>query len=882
MSKHADYPRFWGKQRGAIEGGATWHAAAYHCLDVAASAQALLETNGLLRHRLAELLKIPERQVIDLMTFWMALHDIGKFSAPFHSQVEDLWLSEMGDRSTVSATPRHGEAGFLLWHKALAADLTAWLPDGRRLVPLARAVFGHHGAPVAEHLPTTVTQVYRPYGLASARDFACACAELILSEPIRIDQERLIRASFAIAGVAVMADWVGSSQAFLYRNEPMPLTVYWSEYALVSARFAVREFGLIPCPSAPERNLVQLMGDKGFSNPTPMQQWASDVPLSMRPTLYVIEDSTGAGKTEAALILAHRLIAAERASGVYFALPTMATANGLYGRLAKAYLNLFAKGSRPSLVLAHAARDLDPRFTESLFYESDAPNGAEVECSAWIADNRRRSFLAQVGVGTVDQALLSVLPSRFQSIRLAGLLQRVLVVDEAHAYDAYMGLEIEHLLRAHAQLGGSAVVLSATLPQETRKLLVAAYDGVIRKTSNDYPLATWVTPRTTATQTPVDPRGINIRQVPVQFVHSIETGDELAVDAARRGQAVLRIRNSVADAFDTYNQLSPQHDGVELFHARYAQIDRQKRESEVLARYGRNSEPQDRDGWLLVATQVVEQSLDLDFDLIVSDIAPVDFLIQRSGRLWRHLRADRHPSARQQFVVVSPEPVDEPTRHWLPRAFAPTARVYQDITSLWLTARTLTAAGRIDAPGGLRPLIEAVYGVQARAKLPKGIEQASLEARAAANVDRGTALARLLPLQNGYAPGQVWDDDEAAQTRLSEPTRTWRLASIINGRLVPWASLWTDERNYRRLWALSQITTRNYQLAEPDHTDNDRPLVDVELLRWKPWEREQYRLLVLRPNGSDEWQAAGFGSSRRSPPIKRKVTYTREAGLQLK
>ena len=159
--------------------------------------------------------------------------------------------------------------------------------------------------------------------------------------------------------------------------------MYWTKYALLSARFALREFGLIPCPSAPERNLVQLMGDEGFANLTPMQQWASSVPLIKRPTLYVIEDSTGAGKTEAALILAHRLMVAERASGIYFALPTMATANALYGRLAKAYLNLFTKGSRPSLVLAHAARDLDRRFTESLFYESDAPNGADSASWSW-------------------------------------------------------------------------------------------------------------------------------------------------------------------------------------------------------------------------------------------------------------------------------------------------------------------------------------------------------------------------------------------------------------------------------------------------------------------------------------------------------------------
>jgi CRISPR-associated endonuclease/helicase Cas3 len=324
-SKHPSYLRFWGKQRGAIEGGANWHAAAYHCLDVAASARALLEVNDLLRRQLAELLAIPDRQVVDLLTFWMALHDVGKFSAPFSAQIEDLWLPGMGERATVPDTPRHGEAGFLLWEKVVAADITSWFPDGRRLVPLARAVFGHHGKPVAERLPTTVMQVYRRFGLEAARDFVRDAGVLFLSAPIRLEQERLVRSSFAVAGVAVMADWVGSSPAFAYRNEPMPLATYWNNYALQTARFAVREFGLVPCTSAPERSLVQLMGDERFNDLTPMQQWASKVSLTNAPTLYIVEDSTGAGKTETALILAHRLFASGRASGAYFALPTMAT-----------------------------------------------------------------------------------------------------------------------------------------------------------------------------------------------------------------------------------------------------------------------------------------------------------------------------------------------------------------------------------------------------------------------------------------------------------------------------------------------------------------------------------------------------------------------------
>jgi CRISPR-associated endonuclease/helicase Cas3 len=460
-------------------------------------------------------------------------------------------------------------------------------------------------------------------------------------------------------------------------------------------------------------------------------------------------------------------------------------------------------------------------------------------------------------------------------------MQRVLIIDEAHAYDAYMGQEIEHLLRAHAQLGGSAIVLSATLPQETRKRLMAAYGGRMEVASNDYPLATWATPSAPVVQTPIDPRQMNVRQVPVRLVQTVEEGDALALNAARQGQAVLRIRNTVGDALETYDQLSRQHPRVELFHARYAQIDRQQREKEVLARYGLNSGPQQRLGWLLVATQVVEQSLDLDFDFIVSDIAPVDLLIQRAGRLWRHTRPDRAPSARQQLVVVTPDPVADPTANWLPSAFGRTARVYQDVTSLWLTAGALATAGMIEAPSGLRPLIEAVYGGAARSNLPKGIVMASNTAKQMANVDRGIAIGRLLPLQNGYAPAQMWEEDDGAQTRLSDPTRTWRLASVVNGRLLPWASLWTDEREFRRLWALSQVVVRTDQFDEAQVAGDSQQILDAELARWKPWEREQYKLLLLKESGTGIWFARVQSGGRRRAPVNRNVRYTRETGLQL-
>src|SRR5262249_9039299 len=155
--------------------------------------------------------------------------------------------------------------------------------------------------------------------------------------------------------------------------------------------------------------------------------------------LAIIEDVTGSGKSEAALIFAARLLSGGRADGLYFALPTMATANAMYDRLAASYRRLFADGSTPSLVLAHGKRRLHNGFADSILESEERQpqpydEDAVAACAMWIADDRRKAFLAHVGIGTVDQALLGVLPSRHQSLRLWGLSDRVLVIDEAHAY----------------------------------------------------------------------------------------------------------------------------------------------------------------------------------------------------------------------------------------------------------------------------------------------------------------------------------------------------------------------------------------------------------------------------------------------------------------
>ncbi|HAO1991548.1 TPA: CRISPR-associated helicase/endonuclease Cas3, partial [Escherichia coli] len=188
-----------------------------------------------------------------------------------------------------------------------------------------------------------------------------------------------------------------------------------------------------------------------------------------------------AGKTEAALILAHRLIAAGKAQGLFFGLPTMATANAMYDRLVKTWLAFYSPESRPSLVLAHSARTLMDRFNESL-WSGDLVGSEEPDeqtfsqgCAAWFADSNKKALLAEIGVGTLDQAMMAVMPFKHNNLRLLGLSNKILLADEIHACDAYMSCILEGLIERQARGGNSVILLSATLSQQQRDKLVAAF-----------------------------------------------------------------------------------------------------------------------------------------------------------------------------------------------------------------------------------------------------------------------------------------------------------------------------------------------------------------------------------------------------------------------
>lgn len=850
---------FWGKARANQTEGNRFHPLVAHSLDVAAVAV-------LLARRLAP--AVDPR----MLGFLVSLHDIGKFSRPFQGKVPEHWPADaLGPYvpAAIAAGPPHDAVGAFILSHALADRFSALLPAGTRRLPgwkrsdmlhLWQALAGHHGRPppIEHALPVNV---FCPACEAAAGCFIDLMQSVFQPLPwMRPAEQDVPLLSWRLAGLTTLADWIGSRQAWFpyvaMSDVADPSRYFWGR-ALPQAAAALAAAGLAGASAAPFAGLRRLF--PVIEQPTPVQQWAETVVLPDGPVLAVIEDITGSGKTEAALTLAHRLLTLRRADGVYLALPTMATANAMFGRLRGAYRGMFASDSHPSLALAHGRAGLNADFVAAI--EGDGSRGirdrnpadepAEAQCTAWLAHDRRRALLAHVGVGTLDQALLAILPVRHAPLRLHGIAGKVLIVDEVHAFDPYVRHELATLLRFHAALGGSAILLSATLPDRLRRQLVDAFrDGLGAPAAvlaqQVYPLATIAGARA-VTETHCQPRAGLPRRVAVTRFPDDAAAVVRVAAAARAGAAVAWVRNTVDDAIQAVALLRQQ--GIEplLFHARFAMADRLAIEQTVLQRFG----PGDRPGrpGVLVATQVVEQSLDIDFDLMVTDLAPADLLIQRAGRLWRHDRPLPRCVAGPELLVVSPEPVDDPPAHWIKAALPGTAAVYRDHALLWRSARTVFGRGAITTPEDMRPIIEAVFERESEGAVPPGLAASDQAAEGKMHADIGLSAQNVLDLRKGYAiDAGLWAPDIDTPTRLEDrPHVTLRLACLRDGVIVPYAG----DADPLLAWAQSEVSVAQYRIVSCPVPPELEAAAEAARAQWGRWERDSpvVMLALLCPAG---------------------------------
>ena len=803
------------------------HPTLWHMLDVGAVATCLMAHRSLTGSDASD----------QAAAFLVTLHDLGKFSASFRAML----------RGQPYRGLRHWQHSYRLLrdHDGVLGKVIGATPGLRKM--LYTAVAGHHGGPPA-HLDNRKhkDQAAQIGAEASrvAREAIEAVAPLFPKASLGgITESEACRLSWVLSGLTVQADWIGSNpEWFPPQQAGTPVASYWHQ-ALSRADTAISEAELHrarPMPNGAAHVLTHA------ALPRPMQAAVADIDLPDGPVMGLIEDTTGSGKTEAALILAARMMAGGKGDGFFFALPTMATSNAMLERLESIAPRLFE--GRPSLALTHGRAKMNDLFRSIRGRDGSDPGGGP-SCGAWLADDRRRILLADIGVGTIDQALMAVLPTRFNTLRLRALSGHILIVDEAHEFDPYMEAQLRRLLQFHALLGGSAIVMTATLPLGMRAGYANAFQrGLGIRRSRDvmgdaYPMLTVVGREIDSVRPQPAPEAR--RDVAVHRLTDAVAAVRLLRTGVERGAACAWIRNSVGGAIESATALRQAGIETDLLHARFTVADRLTHEAVVQGRFGRDGVG--RAGRVVVATQVIEASLDLDFDLMVSDLAPVGALIQRTGRLWRHM--DRRPVAGRPLTgptlhVLAPDPYRVDDANWLRNLLGSGALVYpQDVQ--WRTAKALFDRGVIQVPSGLRDLIEAVHGEDAP-EVPEALRGAEIETMGRQMSEAQQALNQVLDADDAYDQPQMQRvfDDERYPTRLGIPQVTLRLAREReeDGGLVPWAG----ERPLG--WQLSEVLVSATRYRKLQGVDQDRPAITAVREAWPDWTRKS---VLVAPVGKD-------------------------------
>lgn len=911
-----NYFKYWGKAKTDLDGSdESYHLLAYHSLDVAAVGQVLLDKHPTLSGQLSKLAGIEEGIFKQWAVFFLSLHDVGKFADSFQNLAPDVLETLQQRTSENEYSVRHDSLGYLLWNEVLTEYFVELgimpvkrgkrggsSPEQEAINSWMGAVTGHHGEP-----PKNIQRASNQYfdddlDFPAVNEYVSDAYDLFCENKCfpSCDKEKLELASWWLAGFAVLCDWLGSNKEYFpYRTDEMTLKEYWT-ISTTQAEKAVAKTGLlgaIPTTKLTLQQIIQASGNEIIES-TPLQEMAQNTPLQNSAHLFILEDVTGAGKTEAAVILAHRLMQQENINGVYFALPTMATANAMYSRMSDAYQNFYESGSKPSLVLAHGASQLSEKFSESIIPKTttskldngDGTETAEAHCNLWLADNRKKSLLADIGVGTIDQALLAILPSRHQSLRLLGLLNKVLIVDEVHACDAYMHELLCALLKAHAASGGSAILLSATLPKSQRQKLVNAYaegkkwqrPSLLKTGLNDYPLMTSFNKQGIQEQV-VETRESVKRTVEVKLIHTQNEIEALFTEVVKNGGCACWIRNTVVDAresFDWLKKLHPDWD-IDLFHARFAMGDRLDIENRVLDNFGKNSTAEKRKGKILIATQVVEQSLDADWDEMVTDLVPVDMVIQRAGRLCRHARdksGSRINEADQRGQAVlhiySPRLEAEPSKDWYADFFSKAQYIYENHGQLWLTAKLLQKRGQFQMPEDARSLIEGVYGEEAESIIPEALMGRVLEAEGTGKAEASLAKSNALNVDIGYSndAANQWWDEARTPTRLGEDSIILYLARWQNGKLSPW------RKEKSHAWSYSSVSARTYWVSE-EATTTDIPQDLLEECKSSLPAKGKWGVLIpLREKENGLWEGCALNETGENVTVQ----YTSASGLLVK
>lgn len=710
-----------------------------HCLDVGAALEAVLPV-WLPSLAAAARRALTEQDIARLIVL-AALHDAGKANRGFQARIDPTVKQPVGHTGPVAALLRHSGLRQSPAAKSLFEVMIGWGAEQH-----IAAVMAHHGRPLAEFhadaakLTDSWTGHVGHWMPQGGDDPTVAVVGLIDALRTRwplaweagpkLPDAHCFVALFA--GLVTLADWLGSDTTRFPIEGP-----YGADrdaWRAAQAREAAVARGFTPLDTPPA-GFEALFGNAPYA----FQAEAAAADLG---AVALIEAETGSGKTEAALWRWVEMRRRGEVDGLFFALPTRSAAVQLHARVNKAIKALWGKEAPPAVLAVPGylwAGDAQGQALPGYAVRWDRGEPGGAEDTRWAAERANRFLAARVAVGTIDQALLAALPVKHALFRASVLARSLLVVDEVHASDAYMTGLLERLLDQHVAVGGRALLLSATLGAAARaKLLKTPVASLAEAEALPYPALSGVgsSPRAAVAS------GGTQKHVHVETAGLIADHDAIAaraVAAARAGAAVLLVRNSVAGAVavaQAVAALAPDlafrvNDVATLHHGRFAATDRQLLDEAVEKAFGKGRRAAGR---VLVGTQTLEQSLDIDADFLITDLAPMDVLLQRIGRLHRHARDDRGAFGQAQVLVLRPEERD--LTPWLEsrrRERHGLGHVYPNLIQLEATLRLLEKRPDIAIPRDNRLLVE-------RALHPDALKPI-MEAGGAAWINHGHTLA---------------------------------------------------------------------------------------------------------------------------------------------
>nr|WP_321510302.1 CRISPR-associated helicase Cas3' [uncultured Celeribacter sp.] len=644
----------WGKAD--AQTGMTHHLA-HHSADVAATLVALLDLPKIRKNANRSAGFALTYEQISCLGALSFLHDIGKLAPAFqikalsprqarkardHLRCGWKWLMQDDDPSQIL----DGNAPFIVgWE-----SIETWF----------KVLYAHHGRPV----PCT-PESWAQDAFAPMPGYDWKAGEALMGRAmrswfpeIRSHAPPPPTPAFAhfFAGLLALADWIGSDRTafpFVATFDPG----YW-EKARTRANKRLKEIGLDTHNSALAGPASwPLLSD--HPNARPAQDAVAQAPLSEQ--LVILEAETGAGKTEAALWRFAQLYEIGAVDSLYFAVPTRAAARQLQSRVNTALERMF-KAPTPEAILAIPGQTMSgeahgirlPEF--AVKWDDDI--GAEGRAKRWAAEHATRFLAAQIAVGTVDQVMMAGLMVKHAHLRGSALSRSLLVIDEVHASDAWMTEIQRAVLRDHMALGGHALLMSATLGAVARSAWMGTTLPSLKEAeATPYP-AVWT--KGTCVSVVSDSNARKDVAVRALVGWSGEDAAIRALVAARQGARVLVIRNTVDRARETFaacRNEAPElvlqlNDVPTLHHSRFAAEDRAQLDARVEAVLGKGSSAQ---GMIVIGTQTLEQSLDIDADILITDLCPMDVLLQRIGRLHRHARLRPDGFEQASTLVLCPE-----------------------------------------------------------------------------------------------------------------------------------------------------------------------------------------------------------------------------------